>query len=82
MGIWIEYRCENRFNASSGDRLPENKRCLSHDNRGPMEMADDTRASVVEVLRSLDDDARRNGWEKTREGWICPFCTTARKSAT
>jgi hypothetical protein len=81
MAIWIEYRCENRFNESSGDRLPEHKRCFSHDNTGPMEMADDTRASVVETLQILDEEARRSGWKKKREGWICPFCVEALKSA-
>lgn len=82
MGIWIEYRCENRTASSSGDRLPEGKRCLSHDNAGPMDMADDTRESVVETLKFLDEEARQSGWKKTRAGWICPFCIEARKSAS
>ncbi|MFJ7794363.1 hypothetical protein [Pseudomonas sp. NPDC096950] len=82
MATWIEYRCENRFNKSSGDSLPENERCYSHDNRGPMEMAEDTRASVIETLQQLDDEARSGGWKKTREGWLCPFCVEAIKTTS
>ncbi|MNJ50795.1 hypothetical protein D3C77_460820 [compost metagenome] len=81
MGIWIEYRCENRTEESSGDSLPEMERCWSHDNRGPMEMASDNRAGVVAVLKALDEEARHLGWKKTREGWICPFCVNALHSA-
>lgn len=81
MGIWIEYRCENRTNDSSGESLREMHRCWSHDNRGPMDMAEDNRARVAEVLTALDDEARSLGWKKTREGWICPFCVNALKTA-
>ncbi len=75
MGIWIEYRCENRTEPSSeGAGLAVGDQCYSRDNSGPMEMAGDTRASVIETLKFLDEDARGSGWVKTREGWFCPFC--------
>lgn len=81
MGTWIEIRCENRSNSNSEGRgLKVGDRCYSHDNAGPMEMANDTRTSVTETLKSLDEDARSDGWKKTREGWICPFCVQALKS--
>lgn len=75
MGIWIEYSCENRTEASAeGPGLKIGDQCLSRANSGPMEMAEDTQASVIETLRFLDDDARSSGWVKTRSGWYCPYC--------
>jgi len=75
MGTWIEIRCENRSESSAEGRgINVGDRCYSHDNAGPMDMANDTRASVAETLRVLDEDAKSSGWKKTREGWICPFC--------
>lgn len=75
MGTWIEYRCENRTEPSAeGPGIKIGDRCLSSDNAGPMAMADDTRASVLEVIRELDEEALESGWKKTRSGWICPFC--------
>lgn len=73
MGIWIELRCENRSNPSA-EGIAGSRRCCSHDNAGPMEMASDTRASVVETLREIEANARATGWEKTKYGWICPHC--------
>lgn len=82
MGTWIEIRCENRSEPSAEGRgIKVGDRCYSHDNSGPMDMASDTRASVAETLRFLNEDARESGWKKTREGWICPFCVMALKSA-
>jgi len=78
MGTWIEIRCENRSEPSAEGRgIKVGDRCYSNDNAGPMDMADDTRASVVETLRFLDADARDSGWKKTRAGWICPYCVIA-----
>lgn len=75
MGIWIEMRCENRSNPSSeGKPGSFDKRCWSHDNAGPMEMANDTQASVIETLRDMESKAHTEGWEKTKYGWICPHC--------
>lgn len=63
MGTWIELRCEKR-----GDD------CYSAVNNGPMDMAGDTIASVLDTLSILAKEARAAGWKKTREGWICPAC--------
>lgn len=71
MATWMEIRCERR--GSGKPHGPE--RCLSDDNAGPMEMADDTRESVLTVLKLINDQARESGWKKTREGWVCPACT-------
>lgn len=46
-------------------------------------MAEDTRASVVETLQLLDDEARSSGWKKMKsEGWICPYCVEAMKTTS
>ena len=74
MATWLELRCENRGNPSSGLNHRQETRCYSHKNEGPMEMASDTRASVLETLRELEDEARKANWKRTRYGWICPYC--------
>ena len=71
MGTWIEFRCEKRGGRTG---YLETERCWSDTNSGPMEMAEDTRASVIETLRLLEKQARSSGWKKTKEGWICPHC--------
>lgn len=82
MATWIEIRCENRTDPSSEGRgLKVGDRCLSHDNSGPMDMAGDTRASILDTVRELEAEARNDGWKKTREGWVCPFCVKALNSA-
>lgn len=76
MATWIEFRCENRTEPSSEGRgLKVGDRCLSHDNAGPMEMAGDTKASILDTVRELEAEARKDGWKKTREGWVCPFAS-------
>ena len=72
MGIWLEFRCENRSNPSASGNLSD--RCQSHDNSGPTEMAYETREGVLDALRCLGDEARHVGWKRTRYGWICAFC--------
>lgn len=75
MGTWIELRCENRDNPSAkANELMPFKCCYSNHNSGPGELAIDTRASILETLRRMEADAKQAGWEKTRYGWICPFC--------
>lgn len=82
MATWIELRCENRaYPSSEGRGLNVGDRCLSHDNAGPMEMAGDTRANILETVRELEAEARKDGWKKTREGWVCPFCVKALNGA-
>jgi hypothetical protein len=46
-----------------------------------MEMAGDTKASILDTVRELEAEARKDGWKKTREGWVCPFCVKALNSA-
>lgn len=63
MGTWIELRCENITDPSAvGAGLLVGERCWSHDNSGPMAMACDTRASIVDVVRQLEAQALRTGW--------------------
>ncbi len=76
MGIWIEFRCEDRTEEWANGR--PNHRCWSNDNAGPMDMASDNMQSIRETVSALSDDARRSGWKKTRNGWICPHCAKAR----
>lgn len=71
MGFWIELRCENRDNPSAGPIVGDDgslKRCYSHNNRGPGNLADDTRESVLDVLRDIEQGAKGSGWVKTKYG--------------
>jgi len=75
MGIWIEFRCENREQPSAKAKNGIGPRCESHDNNGPMELAGDTQTDVVETLRFLTGFAKEKcGWVKTKDGWICEYC--------
>lgn len=75
MGTWIEFRCENRGEPSAdGHGEHHGQRCYSHINSGPMEIAEDTHASVLATLRKMAKQAREEGWVKTPDGWVCPFC--------
>jgi len=74
MGTWIEFRCEERSDEVEGHGLSIGERCYTADNTGPMGMADDTRADLLALVRSLEEDARSLGWVKKRVGWVCPFC--------
>jgi len=66
--IWIEFRCSRR---SRDDAV----RCWSHVNAGPMEIACDDTASVLQMLKLLARAARESGWRRFRiEGWVCPAC--------
>jgi hypothetical protein len=67
MATWIEMRCENRSEGTEG--------CWSDENGGPMDMAADDQKSVLAVLKSLHDQAKKEGWVKTRDGWVCPVCS-------
>lgn len=74
MGTWVELRCEERSEESEGYSLDVGNCCLSSVNAGPMGMADDTRASLIQLIQGLEADARKSGWVKKRAGWVCPFC--------
>ena len=71
MGIWIELRCEERKNPSG---FSQSERCYSSINSGPMGMAGDTRNKVLNLLEQLYNEARKSGWKKKKNGWVCPFC--------
>lgn len=51
------------------------ERCYSHDNDGPMAESSDNQKSILQVVRGLEQEAKETGWVKTREGWICPYCS-------
>jgi len=72
MGTWIEFRCENREEPTAEGS--EHDCCLSHNNAGPMEMAEDTRVDLIATVRQLEREAREAGWIRTNEGWVCPYC--------
>ena len=75
MGIWIEFRCENREEECAKAVNGVGKRCDSHDNSGPMEMAGDKQADVIETLRIMSGDAKTKfGWCRTKDGWFCGYC--------
>lgn len=76
MGIWMEIRCEARTQdfAEQMAKGVSRARCWSHQNAGPMDMASDTQASVLDVLRGMERDAKQAGWVKTKAGWVCPDC--------
>lgn len=77
MGIWIELRCEHRDKEESyGGELGEfHGRCWSHDNTGCGQIALDTVKDVVATKREIEGAAAASGWTRTREGWVCPFCS-------
>jgi len=75
MSTWIELRCAKRSTAPW--EPVKGKRCFSHDNNGPMGMTKDSQASVIALTKNLYEEAKKTQWTKTREGWICPFCSQA-----
>ena len=70
MAIWMELRCELR-----GDgRRESDDRCLSDDNTGPHGMALDSCRSASLSATELFEEAKIDGWKRTKEGWVCPNC--------
>lgn len=65
MCTFIELRC-NRRNDNDG--------CLSNSNDDPMDFGEDSLADVRLTLKLIAEDAKANGWQKLREGWVCPHC--------
>jgi hypothetical protein len=84
MAIWIEFRCEGLIDPDAA-RNPYGQgaefRCLSADNAGPMEMANDTLVSVRATVLSLAEEATHGGWKRLPDGWTCPRCI-ARRAAS
>lgn len=70
MAIWMELRCERRGEGRSSRDKP----CFSDEGSGPMLMADDTKKGVSFVAGELFDEAKSDGWECRKEGWVCPNC--------
>lgn len=75
MSIWMELRCEGRSEGRSASDNP----CYSDDNSGPMLMAADTKSAASLVAGELFQVAKQNGWERRKEGWICPGCVANEK---
>lgn len=67
MSIWMEIRCETR-------KPKAGTRCYSTMNAGPMCLIQDTRKGVTQGLSHLNDQAKRAGWVKCKDGWVCPAC--------
>lgn len=63
VSLWMELRCEKR-----GDD------CLSNSNVGPMMLAKDGRAGVIEARNKLTTSGERQGWKCTPAGYVCPAC--------
>ncbi len=76
MSIWVEFRCENRCNPSSGTNKRERDRCDSHDNNGPQGLVDESRDGMLAGIRALEVEARDDGWSRTKYGWICGYCAS------
>lgn len=72
MATWIELRCSKlSVKPAAGGKA---NRCLSSSNDGPMGLAADSQQSVLALLKKLGAHARKQGWVKTRDGWVCPAC--------
>jgi len=67
MAIWMEIHC---------DRL--SSFCASCRNDNPGVLAFSERESIFNALKGLETYAKKKGWKKTRRGWICPNCSTAK----
>ncbi|EHD0299395.1 hypothetical protein JYY74_004242 [Salmonella enterica subsp. enterica serovar Enteritidis] len=76
MAVWMELRCERR---GDGRRQNDNP-CHSDENSGPMLMADDSKKGVAFVAGELFEEAINDGWERRKEGWICPGCIAHEKA--
>lgn len=77
MAIWMELRCERRGEGRSSRSNP----CFSDENSGPMLMACDTKKDVVLVAGDLFEEAKNDGWERRKEGWVCPNCIAFESAA-
>lgn len=75
MSIWMELRCELRGEGRRDDNNP----CQSDDNSGPMLMADDTKKGASVTAGDLFEEAKNAGWERRKEGWVCPGCIAYEK---
>ncbi len=65
MSIWMELRCD-------GDGTADH--CWSNKNNGPMESAPHHRDRLWATVRRLEAAGLREGWRRTRDGWLCPVC--------
>ncbi len=69
MAVFLELRCELR-----GRGLTGVTRCWSDDNAGPQMLVDDTHREVWAAAGELFASARRAGWVRWGNGWVCPAC--------
>lgn len=65
MGTFVELRCENHTEQC----------CKAGIQMG--RLAFDTQAGVLLTLNIVEANARKNGWRKTRQGWLCAYCATS-----
>ncbi|EDC3150258.1 hypothetical protein GAE18_19015 [Salmonella enterica] len=72
----MELRCERRGEGRSSRDKP----CLSDENNDPMLMAGDTKKSAALAAGELFEEAKKDGWERYKEGWICPNCLAYARS--
>lgn len=68
MSTWLEIRCELRSEPGSSDK------CWSDNDSGPMQMASDNQKSILSALRQMHAEAKKAGWVKSADGWVCPHC--------
>ncbi len=68
MSFWMELRCDRRGAGRTSNR------CLSDDNYGPMEMYGNTKSAVSAGVAELLESAAWAGWQKRKDGWVCPAC--------
>jgi hypothetical protein len=51
--------------------------CWSNNMAGPMELCAEDHASVAMTIRDMNADAKKCGWKRLREGWVCPECLSS-----
>lgn len=77
MGVWVELHCDAReedlwvrYNLI---------RCLTNNNEGPREMAQNSKGSMLQVHSRLVQQGRDAGWRTLSGRWTCPNCIQIRQ---
>lgn len=70
MSTWIEMRCEGT------GLIDTDGLCWSDSNKGPADSAEDSNESILLVMKSLRDEAKKLGWKRNKQGWFCPCCAS------
>jgi len=68
----MEFRCENRDKPNAYTSY--DNECWSYQNHGAMEMANDSSASVLRILKIMEKQSLKAGWAKIKGKWYCPHC--------